>query len=136
MTFVAGNTFSSAEQLHMSPSQGSVDDEASLDSPYAGVGELNDALNTAREKHMITRALDYLTRMQCTGDLEEPPILKVERSLDFEEPIIQEEHIPFHFELPRPRPHYFNDYVCECASRLLLMSLQWARSIPAFDYLT
>lgn len=136
MHLVVGNT-SSAEQLHMSPSQGSVDDDASLDSPYAGVGELNDALNIARDKHMITRALDYLTRMQCTGDLEEPPILKVERSLDFEEPIIHEEHVSFHFESPGPRPHYLNlHYVCECASRLLFMSLHWARSIPAFDYLT
>lgn len=35
--------------------------------------------------------------------------------------------------MPSPMPEYLNvHYICESASRLLFLSMHWARSIPAF----
>lgn len=38
--------------------------------------------------------------------------------------------------MPLPVPEYLNvNYICESASRLLFLSMHWARSIPAFQAL-
>lgn len=38
--------------------------------------------------------------------------------------------------MPLPVPEYLNvNYICESASRLLFLSMHWARSIPAFQTL-
>lgn len=38
--------------------------------------------------------------------------------------------------MPLPAPEYLNvNYICESASRLLFLSMHWARSIPAFQTL-
>ncbi|GCB78519.1 hypothetical protein scyTo_0020684, partial [Scyliorhinus torazame] len=38
--------------------------------------------------------------------------------------------------MPTPMPEYLNvHYICESASRLLFLSMHWARSIPAFQAL-
>lgn len=38
--------------------------------------------------------------------------------------------------MPSPMPEYLNvHYICESASRLLFLSMHWARSIPAFQAL-
>ncbi|MED6232596.1 Nuclear receptor subfamily 2 group C member 2, partial [Ataeniobius toweri] len=38
--------------------------------------------------------------------------------------------------MPSPMPEFLNvHYICESASRLLFLSMHWARSIPAFSAL-
>lgn len=42
----------------------------------------------------------------------------------------------FQLTMPSPMPEYLNvHYICESASRLLFLSMHWARSIPAFQAL-
>ena len=63
---------------------------------------------------------------------------------DFEEdslyelggPLLSEGNIPFHLTTPSPMPVFLNaHYICESASRLLFLSVHWARSIGAFQLL-
>lgn len=49
----------------MSPSQVSVEDDVSMDSTNTGAGELSDALAMARDKLLISKALDTMARIQC-----------------------------------------------------------------------
>ena len=50
--------------------------------------------------------------------------------------LLLEQHIPFNLQTPSPMPAYLNvHYICESASRLLFLSVHWARSIPAFQLL-
>jgi testicular receptor 4 len=59
-----------------------------------------------------------------------------EPSLEMEGPILHDQHIPFNLQTPSPMPSYLNvHYICESASRLLFLSVHWARSIPAFQML-
>lgn len=45
-------------------------------------------------------------------------------------------NIPFHLTTPSPMPVFLNaHYICESASRLLFLSVHWARSIGAFQLL-
>ncbi|GFG38556.1 hypothetical protein Cfor_01621 [Coptotermes formosanus] len=51
--------------------------------------------------------------------------------------LLLEQHIPFNLQTPSPMPAYLNvHYICESASRLLFLSVHWARSIPAFQLLS
>ena len=44
--------------------------------------------------------------------------------------------VSFQLMMPLPVPEYLNvNYICESASRLLFLSMHWARSIPAFQAL-
>ncbi|XP_054632676.1 nuclear receptor subfamily 2 group C member 1 isoform X2 [Dunckerocampus dactyliophorus] len=94
----------------------------------------------------ITRAFDTLAKVLHAGDgssgtnLEATmqlmsgdqsgPVLELEGSL------LSDSHIPFKLMMPVPVPEYLNvNYICESASRLLFLSMHWARSIPAFQAL-
>jgi len=45
--------------------------------------------------------------------------------------------VPFTLTAPSPVPEFLNvHYICESASRLLLLSVHWARNIPAFQALS
>ena len=42
----------------------------------------------------------------------------------------------FNLTMPSPMPAYLTvHYICETASRLLFLSIHWARNIPAFQLL-
>uniref|UniRef100_A0A8C5R080 Nuclear receptor subfamily 2 group C member 2 n=1 Tax=Leptobrachium leishanense TaxID=445787 RepID=A0A8C5R080_9ANUR len=101
----------------------------------------------------ITRAFDTLAKALSTADgsagqnpaeAAEPaggnihiisrdlatPILEVEG------PLLSDTHVTFKLTMPSPMPEYLNvHYICESASRLLFLSMHWARSIPAFQAL-
>lgn len=128
----AGNT----EHLRMSPSQGSLDDEASMDSTNTGAGELSDALTVARDKQLISKALDTMARVQCLNGTDISTLTSDEKVIEFDGPVLQDQHITFNLQIPGPVPPYLNiHYICESGSRLLFLSIHWARSIPAFQYL-
>ncbi|ELU00770.1 hypothetical protein CAPTEDRAFT_224222 [Capitella teleta] len=56
--------------------------------------------------------------------------------IDFDGPILSEQNIAFTLTTPSPMPAYLNvHYICESASRLLFLSMHWARAISAFQLL-
>ena len=91
----------------------------------------------AREKSLISRAMDELTRTigSENGDSgadsdQEEEVVYVEGNL------IAESMINFRLASPSPLPAYLNvHFICETASRLLFLSVHWVRSIPAFSVL-
>ncbi|XP_049578361.1 nuclear receptor subfamily 2 group C member 1 [Syngnathus scovelli] len=75
-------------------------------------------------------ATDLRAAMQLMSGDQSGPVLEVEGSL------LSDSHIPFKLMMPVPVPEYLNvNYICESASRLLFLSMHWARSIPAFQAL-
>ncbi|XP_030062040.1 nuclear receptor subfamily 2 group C member 2 isoform X4 [Microcaecilia unicolor] len=102
----------------------------------------------------ITRAFDTLAKALNTADVtagqnladgidpsgggnihvisrdQSTPIIEVEG------PLLTDTHVTFKLTMPSPMPEYLNvHYICESASRLLFLSMHWARSIPAFQAL-
>ncbi|KAI3357600.1 hypothetical protein L3Q82_016005, partial [Scortum barcoo] len=70
------------------------------------------------------------TTIQLIGRDQETPIIEVEG------PLLTDSHVGFKVTMPSPMPEYLNvHYICESASRLLFLSMHWARSIPAFSAL-
>ncbi|XP_010893555.2 nuclear receptor subfamily 2 group C member 2 isoform X2 [Esox lucius] len=56
--------------------------------------------------------------------------------IEVEGPLLTDTHVSFKLTMPSPMPEYLNvHYICESASRLLFLSMHWARSIPAFSAL-
>lgn len=75
------------------------------------------------------RCVDGAT-IQLIGRDQETPIIEVEG------PLLTDSHVGFKLTMPSPMPEYLNvHYICESASRLLFLSMHWARSIPAFSAL-
>lgn len=51
-------------------------------------------------------------------------------------PLLTDSLVPFNLTAPSPMPAYLNvHYICESASRLLFLSVHWARNIPSFQCL-
>ncbi|XP_033982218.1 nuclear receptor subfamily 2 group C member 2 isoform X3 [Trematomus bernacchii] len=70
------------------------------------------------------------TTIQLIGRDQETPIIELEG------PLLTDSHVGFTLTMPSPMPEYLNvHYICESASRLLFLSMHWARSIPAFSAL-
>ncbi|XP_058720111.1 nuclear receptor subfamily 2 group C member 1-like isoform X1 [Poecile atricapillus] len=56
--------------------------------------------------------------------------------VEIEGPLLSDAHVAFRLTMPSPMPDYLNvHYICESASRLLFLSMHWARSIPSFQAL-
>ncbi|XP_050314556.1 nuclear receptor subfamily 2 group C member 1 [Anthonomus grandis grandis] len=127
----------SAESYHLSPSQTSLDDEVSMDSINTG-NELTDAINVARDKQIISKALDMMARVQYLNGTD---LSKLddndERSIGYEGPILQDDNIAFNLQIPGPVPPYLHiHYICESGSRLLVLTIHWAKKLPAFQFLS
>ncbi|XP_060036623.1 nuclear receptor subfamily 2 group C member 2 isoform X2 [Erinaceus europaeus] len=102
----------------------------------------------------ITRAFDTLAKALTTTDSCSPPsladgvdaggggsihVISRDQStpiIEVEGPLLSDTHVTFKLTMPSPMPEYLNvHYICESASRLLFLSMHWARSIPAFQAL-
>uniref|UniRef100_A0A3Q1FSS5 Nuclear receptor subfamily 2, group C, member 2 n=1 Tax=Acanthochromis polyacanthus TaxID=80966 RepID=A0A3Q1FSS5_9TELE len=113
-------------------------------------GDTSDSQHEEQSASEITRAFDTLakvfnppevaqnladksqcvsgTTIQLIGRDQETPIIEVEG------PLLTDSHVGFKLTMPSPMPEYLNvHYICESASRLLFLSMHWARSIPAFS---
>ncbi|GLV39382.1 Hormone-receptor-like in 78 [Carabus blaptoides fortunei] len=116
-----GNSGTVDMSFRMSPSQVSLEDDISLDSTVTGT------------------ALDTIARVQCLNGPDQTMALNVENDKLFEldGPLLLEHHMIFNLQTPEPVPPYLNmHYICESGSRLLFLSVHWARSIPAFQLLS
>ncbi|KAF5922537.1 hypothetical protein HPG69_008297 [Diceros bicornis minor] len=100
------------------------------------------------------RAFDTLAKALNTTDSSSPPsladgidtsggggihVISRDQStpiIEVEGPLLSDTHVTFKLTMPSPMPEYLNvHYICESASRLLFLSMHWARSIPAFQAL-
>lgn len=123
--------------FHLSPTPVGLEDDVSLDSAPAGGSELGDALIMARDKQIISKALDTIARIQSLNLNDLSSVPSEERMYDYDSPILQEQHINFSLQSPGPVPPYLNiHYVCESGSRLLFLCVHWSRNLPAFQYLS
>ncbi|XP_028128879.1 nuclear receptor subfamily 2 group C member 1-A isoform X1 [Diabrotica virgifera virgifera] len=130
------NSSATPESFHLSPSHASMEDDVSMDSAHTGT-ELNDALTTARDKQLISKALDTMARVQCLNGTNINALTNEEKCFDYDGPILQEQNMAFNLLIPGPVPPYLNiHYICESGSRLLFLSIHWAKNIPAFQYLS
>nr|XP_034984261.1 nuclear receptor subfamily 2 group C member 1 isoform X2 [Zootoca vivipara] len=98
----------------------------------------------------ITRAFDTLAKALNPGEstscqssaesMEASARLVGEEAsmniVEIEGPLLSDAHVAFRLTMPSPMPEYLNvHYICESASRLLFLSMHWARSIPSFQAL-
>ncbi|XP_057665929.1 nuclear receptor subfamily 2 group C member 1-like isoform X2 [Diorhabda carinulata] len=130
------NSTTASESFHLSPSQASVEDDVSMDSINAST-ELSDALSSARDKQLISKALDTMARVQCLNGTDLNALTSEEKCFDYDGPILQEQNMSFNLLIPGPVPPYLNiHYICESGSRLLFLSVYWAKNISAFQHLS
>ncbi|XP_077981452.1 orphan steroid hormone receptor 2-like isoform X2 [Glandiceps talaboti] len=97
------------------------------------------ALNTQGEATETANTVEVTTSDSSAnggqGDSSEasgstPPLIEIEG------PLLTDTHFQFKLTTPSPMPQYLNvHYICESASRLLFLSMHWARSIPSFQAL-
>ncbi|XP_061679935.1 nuclear receptor subfamily 2 group C member 1 isoform X1 [Syngnathoides biaculeatus] len=98
------------------------------------------------EQSDISRAFDTLAKVLHSGDGSSVTDLEATMQLmsgdqsgpvmELEGSLLSDSHFPFKLMMPVPVPEYLNvNYICESASRLLFLSMHWARSIPAFQAL-
>uniref|UniRef100_A0A671SRE5 Nuclear receptor subfamily 2 group C member 1-like n=1 Tax=Sinocyclocheilus anshuiensis TaxID=1608454 RepID=A0A671SRE5_9TELE len=84
-------------------------------------------------------ALMTACREVCGEEMAEGAVRVDEQTtalLELEGPLLSDMHVPFKLMMPLPLPDFLSlNYICESASRLLFLSMHWARSIPAFQAL-
>ncbi|XP_029553104.1 nuclear receptor subfamily 2 group C member 1 isoform X5 [Salmo trutta] len=111
-----------------------------------GDGSMTDLQGDEQTASDITRAFDTLAKALNPGDGSAGDSLEATLQLmsgdqsgpvvELEGPLLSDSHVPFKLMMPLPMPEYLNvNYICESASRLLFLSMHWARSIPAFQAL-
>ncbi|XP_067095721.1 nuclear receptor subfamily 2 group C member 2 [Osmerus mordax] len=117
-------------------------------------GDTSDSLQEEQSASEITRAFDTLAKALNPSDagagqnlaeegdcLDGATIQVISRDqvtpiIEVEGPLLTDTHVGFKLTMPSPVPEYLNvHYICESASRLLFLSMHWARSIPAFSAL-
>uniref|UniRef100_A0A8C1UY78 Nuclear receptor subfamily 2, group C, member 2 n=1 Tax=Cyprinus carpio TaxID=7962 RepID=A0A8C1UY78_CYPCA len=121
---------------------------ANLNDPVSN-GEMTDS-QLEESPSEITRAFDTLAKALNPSEVAEGQRLsevdgvggatiqvisrdQISPLIEVEGPLLTDTHISFKLTMPSPMPEYLNvHYICESASRLLFLSMHWARSIPAF----
>ncbi|XP_030070072.1 nuclear receptor subfamily 2 group C member 1 isoform X1 [Microcaecilia unicolor] len=119
----------------------------SLSNGDSSLSEIHQEEHSASD---VTRAFDTLAKAlnpveggTCRSSMESTEsnlhYLGGEQNMsivEIEGPLLSDSHISFRLTMPSPVPEYLNvHYICESASRLLFLSMHWARSIPAFQTL-
>ncbi|XP_049341627.1 nuclear receptor subfamily 2 group C member 2 [Astyanax mexicanus] len=133
-------------------------DLGTLANVVTSLANLNDSLNNGdtsdsqqeESASKITRAFDTLAKAlnpnevgegqnlseaDCVGGATIQVISRdqVTPLIEVEGPLLTDTHVSFKLMMPSPMPEFLNvHYICESASRLLFLSMHWARSIPAF----
>ncbi|XP_041113615.1 nuclear receptor subfamily 2 group C member 1-like isoform X2 [Polyodon spathula] len=121
-------------------------DLSTMETLSNGVSSMTEIQQGEQSTSEITRAFDTLAK--ALDPAEHLPAEHVESNMqlvsgdqsgsiiEIEGPILSDVHVAFKLTMPSPMPEYLNvHYICESASRLLFLSMHWARSIPAFQAL-
>ncbi|XP_078517830.1 nuclear receptor subfamily 2 group C member 2 [Lissotriton helveticus] len=117
-------------------------------------GDTSESHDEDQSASEITRAFDTLAKALSTadgtagqnvaddtdaaggGNIQVISRDQVTPIIEVEGPLLTDTHVTFKLTMPSPMPEYLNvHYICESASRLLFLSMHWARSIPAFQAL-
>ncbi|XP_016140696.1 nuclear receptor subfamily 2 group C member 2-like isoform X6 [Sinocyclocheilus grahami] len=128
-------------------------DLGTLANVVSSLANLNDPVSNGELEESpseITRAFDTLAKALNPSEVVEGQSLsevdgvggatiqvisrdQISPLIEVEGPLLTDTHISFKLMMPSPMPEYLNvHYICESASRLLFLSMHWARSIPAF----
>ncbi|XP_051949696.1 nuclear receptor subfamily 2 group C member 2 isoform X4 [Xyrauchen texanus] len=130
-------------------------DLGTLANVVTSLANLNNSLNNGdtsdsqldESPSEITRAFDTLAKALNPSDVAEGQSLsevggamiqvisrdQITPLIEVEGPLLTDTHVNFKLTMPSPMPEFLNvHYICESASRLLFLSMHWARSIPAF----
>uniref|UniRef100_A0A672KG15 Nuclear receptor subfamily 2 group C member 2-like n=1 Tax=Sinocyclocheilus grahami TaxID=75366 RepID=A0A672KG15_SINGR len=150
-TFISEKDASQMLFVHQAESgQG---DLGTLANVVSSLANLNDPVSNGELEESpseITRAFDTLAKALNPSEVVEGQSLsevdgvggatiqvisrdQISPLIEVEGPLLTDTHISFKLMMPSPMPEYLNvHYICESASRLLFLSMHWARSIPAF----
>uniref|UniRef100_A0A8C2HUF9 Nuclear receptor subfamily 2, group C, member 1 n=1 Tax=Cyprinus carpio TaxID=7962 RepID=A0A8C2HUF9_CYPCA len=129
---------------HLSKSREMMDSSTDLSGIETMSNEDSVMMDIQREDLFVSRAFDTLTKVLqseggCGEEVGEGAVRVDEQTtalLELEGPLLSDMHVPFKLMMPLPMPDFLNlNYICESASRLLFLSMHWARSIPAFQAL-
>ncbi|XP_065344081.1 orphan steroid hormone receptor 2-like isoform X1 [Cloeon dipterum] len=121
---VSGKSYDGNSQSYSPAASG--DEEASVSSS----GDYNESHHPTPD--LISQALENMVKTLRQNDSLDVSMECIDQS-SCEEPLITEENVPFNLQTPTLLPQYFNaHYCCESASRLLFLSLHWARNISVF----
>ncbi|XP_036374218.1 nuclear receptor subfamily 2 group C member 1 isoform X1 [Megalops cyprinoides] len=111
-----------------------------------GDGSMSEVQGEEQTTSDITRAFDTLAKALNTAEGSAGEAMEASMHLvsgdqsgsvvELDGPLLSDIHVPFKLMMPLPVPEFLNvNYICESASRLLFLSMHWARSIPAFQAL-
>ncbi|XP_030640080.1 nuclear receptor subfamily 2 group C member 1 [Chanos chanos] len=134
---------------HISKNREMIDsgtDQSGMETMSSEDSTMTDVQPNVQNSSDITQAFDTLAKVlqPGTGSANDATDVGValgseEASstlLELEGPLLSDLHVPFKLVMPLPMPEFLNlNYICESASRLLFLSMHWARSIPAFQAL-
>ncbi|KAG7320241.1 hypothetical protein KOW79_016094 [Hemibagrus wyckioides] len=130
---------------HMSKSREVMEssvDQSGLESMSTEGASVTEVQPDEQNSSEISQAFDSLAKVLQPEDGNSYTIegnISEEQSatmLELEGPLLSDMHVPFKLMMPLPVPEFLNlNYICESASRLLFLSMHWARSIPAFQAL-
>ncbi|XP_014206175.1 orphan steroid hormone receptor 2 [Copidosoma floridanum] len=117
------------QQQHQQPESPSMEDHHSSDS------DLSDALTLARERLLISHALDNMAKLIAGDSINGTGDNEADEELNCGQ-LLFDKHMHFELRAPSPAPAYLSiHYICESAARLLFLSVHWARGIPVFQSL-
>lgn len=109
--------------------------------------EASNVLQSTIDKNIISQALDLISKIQNeTHNNNQTPNFNNNfkdeiddddfNDLNLDDPLLSEQDITFNLQPPTLVPAYLNvHYVCESGSRLLFLSIYWAKRIQAFKVL-
>ncbi|KAG8191055.1 hypothetical protein JTE90_029495 [Oedothorax gibbosus] len=101
-------------------------------------GESHNRLLSKDSNNVISKAFDTMVKVAggCSDQLSIHLEPENDSLFEFDGPLLLDSHVAFHLTTPNPGSSYLNvHYICESGSRLLFLSVHWARSIPAFQLL-
>ncbi|XP_046630589.1 orphan steroid hormone receptor 2-like isoform X2 [Daphnia pulicaria] len=110
------------------------EDSASTTNDEAAVAN---ALHLAKE-NLISKAFDTMAKNMNGGDTSSTGADYEDDGLyELDGPLLSDGNVSFQLTTPSPMPVFLNaHFICESASRLLFLSVHWARSIGAFQLLS
>ncbi|XP_018418891.1 PREDICTED: nuclear receptor subfamily 2 group C member 1 isoform X2 [Nanorana parkeri] len=116
-----------------------------MESLSNGDASLSELPQDDQSSSEVTRAFDTLAKalnpsessvQSSSESIDATSNIFGDVAVEIEGPLLTDSHIAFKLTMPSPMPEYLNvHYICESASRLLFLSMHWARSIPAFQAL-
>lgn len=85
----------------------------------------------------IKKAMENLSKQYNGSENGEYDDNESDSTYEVDGPLLADSLVPFNLTAPSPMPAYLNvHYICESASRLLFLSIHWARNIPTFQCLS